>query len=211
MAAANAAGGGCDVGMARLRLDELFISTAIGIEADGFAGAARTRREAVILDCWSYAIIAAPGRRAKHFSERKRDSAMQNLNPTIPLRAAGYMQTWELMETVIPRGEAAEIARLMGYMPDYVRRWRRSPEDGEANDSARRDPVLNLLILFEALRARKLPQMIPVIMGYVQSDIAGGSEVDGQRGVITAAQAESDLRAAAARFIEIADSLARGG
>lgn len=121
------------------------------------------------------------------------------------------MQTWELMETVIPRGEAGEIARLMGYTVDYVRRWRRDPEAGEADDSARRDPVLNLLIFFEALRGRKLSHMIPVIMSYIESDLASGSEVDGQQSAITTAQAENELRAAAARFVEIADSLARGG
>jgi hypothetical protein len=121
------------------------------------------------------------------------------------------METWELMENAIPRGEAERIAKLMGYTPDYVRRWRRSPEAGEANDSFRRDPVANLLALFDALRARKLPHMIPLIMDYIQSDLASGSEVSGHSSAITAAQAESELRAMARRSAEIADMLAGKG
>lgn len=125
------------------------------------------------------------------------------------LRAAGQMETWELMELVIPRGEAERIAGLMGYTADYVRRWRRSPEAGESNDSSRRDPVANLLILFDALRARKHPEMIALIMDYINSDLASGSEIDGKPSSISRAQAESELRAASARFAEIADMLAR--
>jgi len=121
------------------------------------------------------------------------------------------METWELMELVIPRGEAERIAGLCGYTADYVRRWRRPRETDEEKDASRRDPVANVLILCDALRARKLPQMIPLIMDYIASDLASGSEVDGQPSVITAAQAESELRAAAARFTEIADLLARNG
>jgi hypothetical protein len=121
------------------------------------------------------------------------------------------METWELMEKVIPRGEAERIAGLMGYTADYVRRWMRPRESDDEKDAARRDPVTNLLLLFDALRARKLDQMIPLIMDYIQSDLAGGSEVEEQRSPISAAQAESELRAAAARFNEIADMMARGG
>lgn len=133
------------------------------------------------------------------------------LTPTKAIRAAGQMDTWELLESVIPRGEAERIAKLMGYQPDYVRRWLRSPEAGEANDSARRDPIANLLALFDALRARNLAHMIPVIMDYIQSDTAGGSEVGGQAVSMTVAQAESELRASARRQVEIADMLARKG
>jgi hypothetical protein len=121
------------------------------------------------------------------------------------------METWELMQLVIPRGESERIAGLMGYKPDYVRRWLRPRETDEDMESARRDPVANLLILFDALRARKLQEMIPLIMDYIASDNASGSEVDGQPSAITAAQAESELLSAAARFTKIADMLARNG
>jgi hypothetical protein len=153
--------------------------------------------------------FAAPGLGAERlYIERKRDSAMQNLNLTTPPRAAGQMEVHELMELVIPRGEAERIAGLMGYTVDYVRRWRRPRETDDERDSARRDPVTNLLILFDALRARKLQHMIPLIMDYINSDLAGGSEVEGQPSAITAAEAESELRAAATRFTKIADMLA---
>jgi len=133
-----------------------------------------------------------------------------SLNPTTPLRAAGDMETWELMQTVIPRGEAERIATLMGYSPDYVRRWLRPRESDDDMEAARRDPVTNLLMLFDALRARKLPEMITLIMDYINSDLASGSQVEGKPSAMSAAQAESELRAAATRFSEIADMLARG-
>lgn len=134
-----------------------------------------------------------------------------SLNPTTPLRAASHMETWELIAAVIPRGEAERIASLMGYNADYVRRWMRPRETDDENEAARRDPVTNLLMLFDALRARKLAHMIPIIMDYIQSDNASGSGVDGQLSAISAAQAESDIRAMSARLNEVADMLARNG
>jgi hypothetical protein len=141
----------------------------------------------------------------------KRDSVMQKPNPTIPLRAAGQMKVSELMEEAIPRGEAERIAGLMGYTPDYVRRWRRDPEAGEINDSARRDPVTNLLLFFDSLRARELGEWIPVIMDYINSDLASKPKGNGKSDGISAAQAESELRAMARRSAEIADMLAGKG
>jgi hypothetical protein len=136
---------------------------------------------------------------------------MDHLEPTTTLRAAGQMETWELMEKVIPRGEAEWIATLMGYTADYVRRWCRPRETEDEKDASRRDPVANLLILFDALRARKRPEMITLIMDYINSDNASGSTVDAEPNAITPAQAESELRAAVTRFSEIADMLARNG
>lgn len=135
---------------------------------------------------------------------------MKKLEPTAPLRAAGQMKVSELLEQVIPRGEAERIAAIMGYTPDYVRRWRRDPEAGETSDSARRDPVTNLQLFFDALRARELGEWIPVIMDFLSSDLASRSKGNGRSGAISPAQAESELRAMAQRSTEIADMLAAG-
>lgn len=121
------------------------------------------------------------------------------------------MKISELMEEAIPRGEAEWIAGLMGYTPDYVRRWRRDPEAGEANDSARRDPITNVLLFFYSLKARGLGDWIPVFMDYIQSDLAGKAASNKQSNGISVAEAESELRAMARRSAEIADMLARKG
>jgi hypothetical protein len=141
----------------------------------------------------------------------KRDSAMSNLKPTIPLRAAGQMKISELMEMAIPRGEAERIAGLMGYQADFVRRWRRDPEAGEANDSSRRDPVTNVLLFFDSLRGRELGEWVSVFMDYIQSDVASKSKGDGRSDEVSAALVESKLRELSRLQIEIADMLARKG
>jgi hypothetical protein len=99
----------------------------------------------------------------------------------------------------------------MGYTKDYVNRWSRPRESDDDKDAARRDPITNLLIFFDALRARKLSHWVPIFMDYINSDLASDSESDGQQRVVTAAEAENELRAASTRFAEIADMLARNG
>lgn len=124
---------------------------------------------------------------------------MTNLNPTTTLRAAGQMKVSELLEQVIPRGEAEQIADLMGYSPDYVRKWRQDRESGQVNDSARRDPLTNLQLFFDALRARELGMWIPIIIDFIQTDLAGKPK-----------QVEDELRALARRQSELADIVGDG-
>jgi hypothetical protein len=134
-----------------------------------------------------------------------------NHNPTKQIRATGQMKISELLEDAIPRGEAERIATIMGYQADYVRRWRRDPEAGEVNDSARRDPVTNLLLFFDALRGRELGDWIPVIMDHIKSDLASKRKGNGRADAISAGEAESELRAMMRRLPEIADMLADKG
>lgn len=119
------------------------------------------------------------------------------LNPTKPTRAAVQMKISELLEEAIPRGEAERIADLMGYSTDYVRKWRQDKELGAVNDSARRDPVTNLLIFFDALRSRGLGKHIPKIMDFIQTDLTGRPKA-----------LEDEMRALALRQVELADMVA---
>jgi hypothetical protein len=154
---------------------------------------ARSRRVRRSIDKLSIRNFAALSLGAgRLYIDSKRDSVMDH-NPTTPIRAAGQMETWELMEKAIPRGEAERVAKLMGYTADYVRRWRRQREANEDDEGARHDPVANLLILFDALRAWNRADMIPVIMDYIASDLAGGSQLAEESSPMTIAQAENEL------------------
>lgn len=121
------------------------------------------------------------------------------LTPTKPNRAAVQMKISELLEDAIPRGEAERIADLVGYSADYVRKWRQDKEAGAVNDSARRDPVTNLLIFFDALRSRGLGMWISTIMNFIQTDLDGRPK-----------QVEDEMRALAQRQAELADMVGDG-
>jgi hypothetical protein len=110
------------------------------------------------------------------------------------------MKISELLEEAIPRGEAERIADLMGYSTDYVRKWRQDKEAGAVNDSARRDPVTNLLIFFDALKSRGLGEWIPVILEFIQTDLAGKPK-----------QVEDEMRAISRRQAELAEMVAAAG
>ena len=117
------------------------------------------------------------------------------------------METWEVLEIAIPRGEAERIAKLMRLTPDAVRRWRREPEADDDNATGRRSPLDELELLFDVLNARH-PEGIDAIVDHINSSAAERRRIRGQNGAASAAQAEKELRAAARRCNEVADLLA---
>lgn len=118
------------------------------------------------------------------------------------------MQTWEIFQKVIPRGEAERIAKLMRVTPDTVRKWRREPEADDNLSTGLFNPLETLLLLFDALRARDLDEGIADILDCIHSEIATGRRISGQDNQKSEAQTEKELRAAARRCEEAADLLA---
>ena len=117
------------------------------------------------------------------------------------------MQTWEVLEQAIPRGEAERIARLFDLSTDAVRRWRREPEANDNNATGRRSPLDELELLFDVLNARH-PEGIDVIVDHINRSAAERRQVRGQAAATEAARVEKELRAAARRCNEAADLLA---
>lgn len=117
------------------------------------------------------------------------------------------MQTWEILEKAIPRGEAERIAKLMRCTPDLVRKWRREPEAEDNNASGRFNPLEDLMLLLDALAARN-PEGVDEVIDYINSEAAAGRRTRGQGSQKSDAEAERDLRAAARRCNEAADLLA---
>jgi ankyrin repeat protein len=120
------------------------------------------------------------------------------------------METYEVLEKAIPRGEAERIARLFRLSTDEVRRWRREPEAGDNNATGRRSPLDELELLFDVLNARH-PGGIDVIVDHINSLAAELRRVRGQSDSISNVQAERELRAAGRRCNEAADLLAGRG
>ncbi len=117
------------------------------------------------------------------------------------------MQTWEVFQK-IPRGEAERIAKLMRVTPDTIRKWCREPEADDNMATGLFNPLETLMLLFDALRARKLDEVIYDILDYINSDDAVGRRISGQGNQKSEAEAEKELREAARRCEEAADLLA---
>src|SRR5262245_18032355 len=117
------------------------------------------------------------------------------------------METWEILEKAIPRGEAERIAKLMLYSVDTVRKWRREPEADDNTATGRRNPLEDLFLLFDALNARH-PEGIDVIEECVIEAAQERRRIRGQTNPISPAQAEKELRAAAKKMVEAADVIA---
>lgn len=111
-------------------------------------------------------------------------------------------KTWEILGGAIPRGEAERIAKLMRVSVDTVRKWCREPEGDDNTASGRFNPLEEILLLIDSLRARKLDEGIYEIVEFINNEAIGeGTQKP-------AAEAEKELRAAARRCEEAADLLA---
>lgn len=53
------------------------------------------------------------------------------------------MQSWEVLETVIPRKQSERVAQLLRVSVDYVRRWRREPESEESPNTSGQRSILD--------------------------------------------------------------------
>lgn len=61
------------------------------------------------------------------------------------------MQSWEILEIVIPRKASQRVALLLNVSVDYVRRWRREPENEDApNGSGQRSILDRICDLIDA-------------------------------------------------------------
>lgn len=117
------------------------------------------------------------------------------------------MQTWEILEKAIPRGEAERIAKLMRCSVDTVRKWRREPESDDNTANGRFNPLEELMLLLDALDARH-PEGGDEIVDYIVSERADSRRIRGQAETISNAEAEKELRETARRCIAAADALA---
>ena len=62
------------------------------------------------------------------------------------------MESWEVLEIVIPRKQSQRIAQLLNISVDYVRRWRREPESEDApNGSGQRSILDRICDLIDAV------------------------------------------------------------
>lgn len=105
------------------------------------------------------------------------------------------MQTWEILEKAIPRGEAERIAKLMGCSVDTVRKWRREPESDDNTSSGRFNPLEGLMLLLDALEAR-YPPGADEIRDYINGEGAAGKQIRSQDDSKSDVDGDKELRAA---------------
>jgi hypothetical protein len=117
------------------------------------------------------------------------------------------MQTWEILEKAIPRGEAERIAKLMRCSVDTVRKWRREPESDDNTANGRFNPLEDLMLLLDALGARN-PDGVETIRDYINGECDEALRIRGQSETLTNAEAEKELRDTARRLLAAADTLA---
>ena len=125
--------------------------------------------------------------------------------PTPP-RSTRSMNGWIVLEGAIPRGEAEEIADLMGVAPDTIRRWRREPEADDDRGTGRRSPLDQLLLLLNAVYARH-PGGAELIADRIAHEMAQLRAIHGQPAPLLAA-IEGDLREVSRLTARVADSIA---
>ncbi|MBX7170171.1 MAG: hypothetical protein K1X72_04385 [Pyrinomonadaceae bacterium] len=53
------------------------------------------------------------------------------------------MESWEVLEIVIPRKASEKVALLLGVTADYVRRWRREPESEDSPKASGQRSILD--------------------------------------------------------------------
>jgi hypothetical protein len=58
-------------------------------------------------------------------------------------RGKSFMQSWEVLEVVIPRKASQKVAQFLNISADYVRRWRREPDSEEASGGSGQRSILD--------------------------------------------------------------------
>lgn len=53
------------------------------------------------------------------------------------------MESYEVLETAIPKKESGRVAQLLSVSADYVRRWRREPESDDAPTASGQRSILD--------------------------------------------------------------------
>lgn len=118
------------------------------------------------------------------------------------------MNGWRVLEEAIPRGEADEIAALMGVSEDTVHRWCRKPLSNEDhNATGRRNPIDYFLRLINALYARH-PEGAEMVFDRVLHERAVLRKRHGRCALPTSTEMESALRRIGREADEMADAVA---
>lgn len=122
-------------------------------------------------------------------------------------RAWTDMNGWQVLEEAIPRGEADEIAALMGVSEDTVHRWCRRPLSTEDhNATGRRNPIDYFLRLINALYARN-PEGAEMVLDRIAHEQAMLRKRHGRCATPTPAEMESALRRIGRDADEMADAI----
>ncbi|HEV7700314.1 MAG TPA: hypothetical protein VGO43_08815 [Pyrinomonadaceae bacterium] len=53
------------------------------------------------------------------------------------------MESYEVLETAIPKQQSSRVAQLLGVTADYVRRWRREPDNGDSPNASGQRSILD--------------------------------------------------------------------
>lgn len=118
------------------------------------------------------------------------------------------MNGWEVLSGAIPRGEADDIAVLMGVSQNTIQKWCREPlSDEEPEATGRRNPVDYFLRLVNALYARH-PEGAEMVFDRVQHERAVLRKRHGRVDQPTPAEMESALRQIGREVAEMADAIA---
>ncbi len=126
----------------------------------------------------------------------------------VPTRAWTDMDGWRVLDEAIPRGEADEIAALMGVSEDTVNRWRRRPLSSEDhNATGRRNPIDYFLRLINALYVRN-PEGAEKVLDRVMHERAVLRKRHGRGALPTPTEMESALRRIGREADEMADAVA---
>lgn len=81
---------------------------------------------------------------------------------------------YEVIDSVLDRGDAIEVGRRLGFSPEYVRCWARRPEtDQDYNATGKRGPLVPLRVIINLIteddgtpeRAYPIPQYLAALCG----------------------------------------------
>lgn len=126
----------------------------------------------------------------------------------VPSSAWTDMNGWQVLDEAIPRGEADEIAALMGVSENTIQRWCRKPLSDEDHDATgRRNPVDYFLRLINALYVRN-PQGAELVIDRIMSERAVLRKRHGRIEQPTPAEMESALRQIGREVVEMAEAIA---
>jgi len=94
------------------------------------------------------------------FSKRKRERKVE-------------MESWEVLETAIPRQQSKRVALLLGVSADYVRRWRREPESDDAPTGSGQRSILDRVCDLIDVVFLVNPKDAHLVIDYIRAHYSG--------------------------------------
>lgn len=137
--------------------------------------------------------------------------------PTTSQKTIEEMETWELCQEVIPRGESDNIAALLrrrgvDCSGQTVRKWRNDPDTDENNSAVphgRRNPIDDILDFLNAVGART-PGGAAMIAKRIEYEAAKIEADNDREEMLKERQAIREARKKAREFLSITEQFGDG-